>query len=682
MKQYPPAQIRNVALISHGGAGKTTLTEAMLFAAGAISRRGSVEEGTTVSDHDPEEQRRGISLGLSVCPLEWHDHKINLLDTPGYSDFVGEVKQALRIADAAILQVCAVNGVEVGTELVSQYAAERQLPMLAVIGRLDREHADFNRAVDGVKGLLGPRAAVLQAPIGHDRSMRGYIDLVSQRAYISADGSTRETDTPPELLDQVAEGREALIDAIAELDDDLLAKYLDGQEISADELWGVIQAGTRDGKLVPVLCTAAVQGIGVSALLDAVVGCLPSPEEAGSADLKAPLAALVFKTTSDPFVGKVSYFRVWSGTFRADAHVWNSSRQHEERVAQVATVRGHNQEVAGDVVAGDIGAINKLGDTATGDTLCHRDHPVVLDGIAYPDPAFHVAVEPKTKADLDKLGPALHRLMEEDHTITVHKDADTGQTILSGMGEMHLDVAMERLRNKYKLELVLDTPRVPYRETIRGTGKAQGRHKKQTGGHGQFGDVWIELEPAESGAGYQFVDRVVGGSVPRQFVPAVDKGIQEALAEGLLSGNRVVDVRATLYDGSYHPVDSSEMAFKLAAGIAFRKAAEQAHPVILEPILNVTITVPENSMGDVMSDLNTKRARIEGMEPTGTGLQRIKAQAPQAEMLRYAIDLRSITQGRGAFTTGFSHYEEVPAHIAEQVKEATAHKREREPAHV
>ncbi|HEY8742223.1 MAG TPA: elongation factor G, partial [Chloroflexota bacterium] len=548
MKEYPPAQIRNVALISHGGAGKTTLTEALLFAAGAISRRGSVEEGNTVSDHDPEEQRRQISLGLSVCPLAWRDCKVNLLDTPGYSDFVGEVKQAIRIADAAILQVCAVNGVEVGTELVNQYAGERQLPMLAVIGRMDREHADFVRAVEGIKSLLGSRAVVLQLPIGQERSLRGYVDLVSQRAYLSADGSVLEAEAPSELADQVAEAREALIDAIAELDDDLLAKYLDGQEITADELWPVIKQGARNGTIVPVVCTAASLGIGVSALLDAIVDCLPSPQEAGSADLKGPLAALIFKTTSDPFVGKVSYLRVFSGTFRADAHVWNSSRQHEERVAQVATVRGHNQEVAGDVVAGDIGAINKLGSTATGDTLCHRDHPVVLDGIAYPEPAFHVSVEPRTKADLDKLGPALSRLMEEDHTITVHKDGDTGQTILSGMGEMHLEVAMERLRNKYKLELVLDVPRVPYRETIRGSGKAQGKHKKQTGGHGQFGDVWIALEPAETGAGYQFVDRVVGGSVPRNFIPAVDKGIQETLAEGLVSGNRVVDIRAILYD--------------------------------------------------------------------------------------------------------------------------------------
>jgi elongation factor G len=682
MKQYPPAQIRNVALISHGGAGKTTLTESLLFAAGAISRRGSVEEGNTVSDYDPEEQRRHISLGLSVCPLEWRDTKINLLDTPGYSDFVGEVKQALRIADGAVVQVCAVNGVEVGTELVSGYAAERRLPLLVTIGRLDREHADFERAVEGVRSLFGNRAAVVQLPIGHERSLRGYVDLIAQRAYITADGTTSEEAVPADLETRVAEGREALIDTVAELDDDLLAKYLDGQEIGAEELRAVLQKGTRSGRLVPVLCTAAAQGIGITALLDALVDCLPSPEEAGTADAQGPLAALVFKTTSDPFVGKVSYFRVFGGTFRADAHVWNSTRQHEERVAQVATVRGHSQEVAGDVVAGDIGAINKLGATATGDTLSHRDHPVVLDGIAYPEPAFHVSVEPRTKADLDKLGPALTRLMEEDHTISVRKDPDTGQTILSGMGEMHLEVAMERLRNKYKLELVLDTPRVPYRETIRGSGKAQGRHKKQTGGHGQFGDVWIALEPAEAGGGYQFVDRVVGGSVPRQFIPAVDKGVQEALAEGLVSGNRVVDVRAILYDGSYHPVDSSEMAFKLAAGIAVRKAAEQAHPVILEPILEVVITVPEACLGDVMSDLNTKRARIEGVEPTETGLQRIKAQAPQAEMQRYAIDLRSITQGRGVFSTAFSHYEEVPAHIAEHVKEEAARKREHEPAHV
>ena len=682
MKVYSPSCVRNVALVSHGGAGKTTLTEAMLYAAGAIGRRGSVEEGNTVSDFDPEEQRRQLSLSLAVCPLEWRDCKINLLDTPGYTDFVGEVKQALRVVEGAIVQVCAVNGVEVGTELVAQFAAERQLPVLGVVGRLDREHANFDRAVEGLKALFGSRAALVQLPIGQERGLRGYVDVVAQRAYLTADGQTEEVDLPAELADQAAEAREALIDAVAELDDDLLAKYLDGQEIAAEKLLPVVQAGTKAGRLVPIFCTAATSGVGVGALLDAILACLPSPEEAKAADAAGHLSALVFKTTIDPFVGKVSYFRVFSGRFQADAHIWNSSRQHEERVGQVATVRGHSQETVMEVPAGDMGVINKLGATGTGDTLGHRDHPVTLEGITYPAPCFHVAVEPKTKADLDKLGPALARLMEEDHTIQVRKDPDTGQTILSGMGEMHLDVAMERLRNKYKLDLVLDTPRVPYRETVRGTARAQGRHKKQTGGHGQFGDVWIELEPLPTGSGYEFVDRVVGGSVPRQFIPAVDKGIQEALAEGLISGNPVVDVRASLYDGSYHNVDSSEMAFKLAAGIAIRKAGELARPVLLEPILELTVTVPDAYLGDVMSDLTGKRARIEGIEPTGTGLQRIKAQAPQAELQRYAIDLRSITQGRGIFTTSFSHYEEVPAHIADQVRAQAARQHEREPAHV
>ncbi len=682
MRTYSPANLRNVALISHGGAGKTTLTEALLYTAAAITRRGSVEEGNTVSDFDPEEQRRQISLSLSVCPLEWRDTKVNVLDTPGYTDFAGEVKEALRVADAAIVQVCAVNGVEVGTELVSQYADERDLPRLVVIGRLDREHADFERAIEGVRSLYGSRAAVVQLPLGHERSLRGYVDLITQRAVITSNGESHEEEVPAEMGDGVAEAREALLDTIAELDDDLLAKYLDGQEVDAGELLAALQAGTKAGKVVPVYCTSASTNVGVPAVLDAIVACLPSPVEAGTANPAKATAALVFKTTSDPFVGKISYFRVIAGTFRADAHVWNSNRQHEERVAQVATARGKLQETAGDVPSGDIGVINKLGDTGTGDTLASHDHPVVLEGINYPPPSYHVAVEPKTKADLDKLGPALARLMEEDHTITVRKDPDTNQTILSGMGETHLDVAMERLKNKYKLELVLDTPRVPYRETVRGNGKAQGRHKKQTGGHGQFGDVWIELEPRETGAGYEFVDRVVGGSVPRQFIPAVDKGIQETFAEGLISGNRVVDVRAIVYDGSYHPVDSSEMAFKLAAGIAVRKAAEQAHAVLLEPILNVVVTVPEAYMGDVMSDLTTKRARIEGMEPTGTGSQRIKAQVPQAEMQRYSIDLRSITQGRGIFSTSFSHYEEVPSHISQQVIAEAAKQREREPAHV
>ncbi|MCL4543058.1 MAG: elongation factor G [Chloroflexi bacterium] len=682
MKAFPASQIRNVALVGHGGSGKTTLCEAMLYLSGAIARRGRVEDGTSTSDFDAEEQRRQLSLSTSILPLEWKGVKINLLDTPGYSDFVGEVKQALRVADSALITVCAVNGVEVGTELVMGYVDENKLPALVAITRLDRDNADFDRALEGVRSLFGRKAVALQYPLGHERSLNGFIDIVNEQTYVLRSGSLERTEIPEEVQERVQQLREELIDSVAESNDDLLAKYLDGQEISAAELLPALQRGVKDRTVVPVVCSTATLDIGVSQLLDVLRDFVPSPEEIGTASPDGPLAALVFKTTSDPYVGRVSYFRVYSGILRADAHVWNSNRQREERVAQVAFARGHNQEATGEVPAGDLGAVNKLTEVAIGDTLCTREQPVTLPGISFPEPCFHVAVEPKTKGDLDKMGPALARLQEEDRTIRVSKDPETGETILSGMGDMHLEVAMERLRSKFKLELVLQTPRVPYRETIRRAAKAQGRHKKQTGGHGQFGDVWVELEPLPNGGGYEFVDKIVGGAVPRQFIPAVDKGIQETLAEGLISGNSVVDVRATLYDGSYHPVDSSEMAFRLAAALAVRKAAEQCQPVLLEPVLEVEVTVPEANMGDVMSDLNSKRARIEGIEPASAGVQRIRAQVPQAEMLRYAIDLRSLTQGRGVFTSRFSHYEEAPAHVAQKVIEEYGKGRLHESQHV
>lgn len=667
MKPYDAQKIRNVAIIGHGGSGKTTLAEALLHQAGAVNRQGRVEEGNTVSDFDPDEQRRKVSISTALLPLEWGDSKVNLLDTPGYADFAGEVKEALRVADSAIVVICGVNGVEVGTDLVTQYADERALPRIYFVSRLDREHADFAQAVRQIEERQ-PKAVVLQLPIGQEHDFSGIVDLLSQKAYAYDHGKPVACAIPAGLRDEVQTRREKLLDAVAEVDDKLLEKYLEGEELSEKELRDALCAGTCSGTVVPILCGAGLPAIGIDALLDAIVGCLPT-----AADIfpkpspSAPLAALIFKTLADPFVGKISYFRVYSGVMKADSHVWNATRGHDERVGPVMYVRGKSQEPAGEIRAGDIGALNKLGETSTGDTLTTKEHPVALPAITFPSPTYEVAVEPKTKADTDKLGSALARLMEEDPTIRMHRDPETGETIVSGMGDQHLEVSIDRLKRKFGLELLLHTPRVAYRETITRRAQARERFKRQTGGHGQFGDCQLVIEPLTRGEGFVFENQIFGGSVPRQYIPAVEKGVQETMAEGVIAGKPMVDVKVIINDGSYHTVDSSEMAFKIASSMTFKKACETAHPVILEPIVSADIVVPEASMGDVMGDITAKRGRIGSMESLPGGFQRILAQVPQAEMLRYAIDLRSLTQGRGRFTVAFSHYEEAPAHVTQQI---------------
>jgi elongation factor G len=682
VKEYQTDRLRNVGLFSHGGAGKTSLGEAMLFNSGATNRVGNVADGTTVSDYEPEEARRQISVQLSVLPIEWADHKINVIDTPGYADFVGEVREALRVIDAAIVLVDAVSGVEVGTELIWQQITKLDLPRLVFVNRIDRENADFQRVVDQLNDRFGNVVAV-QLPIGSQDAFDGVVDLVRMRAFTGPDST--EGDIPPAIQDAAATLRERLLEAVCETDDDLIVKYLEGDELSEEEVRTSLHRAVKAGKITPALVGSATMNRGTRQLLQSIVEFLPSPAERGAntatnvqtdqdesldASPETPLSAIVFKTAADQFVGKLTYFRIYSGVMRSDSHVYNSTRGREERIGQLFIVRGKAQLPVPMLVAGDIGAVAKLQETSTGDTLCLREHAVRLAPISFPEPVFTVSVQPKTKADLDKLGSALTRLVEEDPTIHVQKDAATGEQTMSGMGESHLEIASERIKRKFGVDILLGEPKVPYRETIQMPNRAEYKHKKQTGGHGQYGHVFLDVEPQPRGAGFEFTERVVGGAVPRNFYPAVEKGVREALNEGILVGYPVVDVKVTLSDGSYHPVDSSEMAFKIASQQAFRKGLEQGKPVLLEPIVEVAITVPEQYVGDVMSDLNTRRARVQGLEPND-GSTVIRAQAPLAEMQRYATDLRSVTQGRGYYSMSLSHYEEVPAHITQSIVEAT-----------
>jgi len=680
MKDYGTEKLRNLALLSHCSAGKTSLAEAMLFNTGATTRLGKVEEGTTVSDYDEEEIQRRISLSTSVIPCEWNGYKINVLDTPGYADFVGEVKGAVRVADGAVILLDAVAGVEVGTELVWRYADEHELPRLVFINKMDRENANFSNSLEGLEEKFDADFIQLQLPIGREEEFRGVVDLVKMKAYIGSEAE--ESEIPAELVDEAEEKRIKVIEAAAESDDELLMKYLEGEELTEEEIKRGLVAGIKGGAFVPVLCGSATENIGVRPLMNAILDYFPSPaeievvgknpvtgeEEKLEASELAPLAALVFKTMADPYVGKLTYFRVYSSSMESDSRVFNSRSGKEERIGQLYVIRGKEQIPVERIGPGDIGAVAKLAATSTGDTLCDKGHPIILSPIEFPKPVFSAAVTPKTKADLDKMSTTLARLVEEDPTLRVEREPSTGETILSGMGEAHIEIAARKLRRKFGVEITTHIPKVPYRETITKVVKAQGRHKKQTGGRGQFGDVWIRFEPLPRGSGFEFVDEIRGGVVPSQFIPAVEKGLKEIMQNGVLAGYPTTDFRAALYDGSYHVVDSSEISFKLAAHLAFKKAIPQAGPILLEPIMDVVVTVPEEFLGDVLGDLNTKRARVLGMEQR-RGTATITAQAPLAEMQRYATDLRSITQGRGIFAMEFSHYEEVPPHISQTIIE-------------
>ncbi len=687
MNEYKADRIRNIVLVGHSSSGKTSLAEALLFNTGAVTRLGKVDDNTSVSDFDPEEQRRKISINTALIPCEWNGYKINVLDTPGYVDFVGEVKSALRVADCAIVVVDAVGGVEVGTELVWQYAEEMKLPRFILINKLDRENADYDRVLAQLRERFGKMVVSLQIPIGKETNFQGEVNVVNRKAFLGHESG--ESAVPSDLTARLEEERGKLMEVAAESDDKLIEKFIGGKELTDDEMRAGLKMGLRGGTLAPVLCGSATQNIGIPYLLKFIADYVPAPVEASAVTAKNPatkqdeklavsesgnLGAFVFKTMADPFVGKLTYFRVYSGAMESDSRILNSRDGHEERIGQLYVMRGKEQLPIKKISAGDIGAVAKLQETATGDTFCEKGHPLVLPKVSYPNPVYSVALNPKTKTDLDKMGAALQRLVEEDPTLRVYREHDTNETIMSGMGESHVDVAVRRLKQKFGVELLTGVPKLPYKETITKVTQVQGRHKKQTGGRGQFGDTWIRFEPLPRGTGFEFTEEIFGGSVPHSFIPAVEKGMREIITKGVLAGFPTVDFRAVLYDGSYHAVDSSEIAFKLAAHKAFKAGIPQAGPVLLEPIMNVTVTVPDQFMGDVLGDLNTKRARVQGMDQKGEW-SIVTAQAPLAEMQRYATDLRSMTQGRGYFTMESSHYDTVPNHIAQQIIEKTRKER-------
>jgi elongation factor G len=672
MQKYGLDSIHNVVLLAHGSAGKTSLAEAMLFTAGAVNRLGKVDDGSSVSDYDPDEIKRKISINLSLLPCEWNGNKINIIDTPGYSDFVGEVKAGMRVSEGAIIVICAASGVEVGTEQVWKYCEESLLPRLIFINKMDRENADYNRMVEEIRSKLGKKCLPLNMAVGAQAGFKGIVDILEMKAYLDSDG--KEAEIPSDLQGQVDNYREKLIEAIAEVDDTLIEKYLGGEEITHEELTTNLRRAVANGNIVPILAGSATQNIGTRRVMDSIVGYLPSPQDTkvvladGTLDPSdsSPLAALVFKTTADPYVGKLTYFRVYNGVIRSNTQVWNANEKAGERIGQLYMMRGKAQEPVQEVRAGDIGAVAKLNVTGTGDTLCAQDKPVLIKPIEFPSPTYEDAVYPKTKTDVDKMGTALTRLVEEDPTLRVHRELGTNETILSGMGDTHLAVAAEKMQRKFGVNVEMETPKVPYRETITMKSNAEYKHKKQSGGHGQYGHVLLELEPLPDRGENEFGDRIVGGSVPKNYIPAVEKGVIEAYAEGGLAGYPVVGVKTTLYDGSFHPVDSSEICFKIAGAQAFRRGIIDGQPILLEPVMNLKVTVPNDLTGDIIGDLNTKRARVLGMNPEGD-LNVIEAQVPLAEIQRYAIDLKSMTQGRAIYTIEFDHYEEVPAQITQKI---------------
>lgn len=676
MKEYTTEFIRNVALASHSGAGKSMLAEALLHFTGATTRLGRVEDGTTVSDFEEEEIRRGLSLSTSVIPLEYRDHKINLLDTPGYTDFIGEELSALRVADAVIILVDSVAGAEVGTEIAMNYADRFGLPKFVVINKMNRDNANFRKALESVQVLSEIRLIPVQLPWGEKAGFKGALDLLTMQAY-AGDGKEIQ-EIPAEFIDEVETARLELIEAAAEGEDELLEKYLEGEDLSAEEIQRGLRKVVISGSYIPVFVAASSAEIGMARILDGMIDLMPSPadvpsvkaegkngEEILEAKDSGPLAAYVWKTTADPFVGKITYFRVYSGMLSSDSRVWNHTKAVEERLGTLHLLRGKEQIGIKVVHAGDIATVSKLGSTSTGDTLCDKGHPLILPVPEYPHALFQVALTPKTQGDSAKISPTLTRLVEEDKTLSWHQEPSTNQTILQGMGDQHIDVAIRKAEAKFQTNLIVEEPRVPYQETITKKGEATYRHKKQTGGAGQFGEVAMRIEPLPE-EDYAFSNDVFGGAISSSYMTAIEKGIKSVMKEGAVAGFPIKNVKVSVYDGKEHPVDSKPVAFEIAGREAFKLAVRNASPVLLEPIMNVRITVPEANMGDILGDLNTRRARVQGMD-TEKGRSIVTAAVPLAEMLRYTTDLRSMTGGRGVFTMEFSHYEVVPAHIAQDV---------------
>jgi len=683
MKDYSPKNLRNICLMSHGGAGKTTLAEAMLYNAGALDRFGKVLDGTTTTDFDPEEIRRKISVSTAVAPCEWKDCKINVIDTPGYFDFVGEVKQGIRVAEGAVILVPAKGGVAVGTEKSWEYAREQNIARMFFISKMDEENANFHEVLNQLANTFGKSVIAFQIPIIEGEKFTGIVDVIDMKAKKFSGDKLVDADIPAGLTDKADEIREALKEAVAETDEELMEKYFEGSEFSEEEIKRGLRKGIGEGSITPVFCGSAINNAGIQLLMDAVIGFMPAPDDRPVIKAQKPggdeiveikaapeeaLSVLVFKSIADPFVGKISMLRVYSGTLKTDSVVYNTTTEKTEKIAQLFMLRGKKQIPVDKLIAGDIGAVAKLQNTNTNDTLCDQGKPVVLKKIEFPEPSLTLAIEPKAKGDEEKISAGLQRLQDEDPTFKVAINNETRQTLISGVGEQHLDVIVSKLKAKFGVSVNLVDPKVPYRETIRKKVKVEGKHKKQSGGHGQYGHVFIEFEPGET-EDLTFEEKIFGGAVPRQYFPAVEKGLREAIQRGVLAGYPVVNLKATLVDGSYHPVDSSEMAFKIAARIAYKKGVAEASPVLLEPIAHVEVYVPDNYMGDIIGDLNKRRGRILGMNPQEGGIQQVVAEVPQAEMFKYASDLRSMTQGRGHFKLWFERYEEAPAHIAQKVIE-------------
>ncbi|MBI1923086.1 elongation factor G [Candidatus Poribacteria bacterium] len=683
MREYRTEQIRNIGIIAHSGAGKTSLVEAILYNGGTIERMGRVDSGNSVSDYAPDEIARKTTINCSVCIAEWKEHKLNIIDTPGAEDFYGDLESALRVVDAVVVVIDATTGVQGGTEKVWEAANKYELPRVIFINKLDKENASFENTLSSIEEVLEARTAVMQLPIGKEASFTGVVDVVQMGAFTQPDENkpTPKSDIPAELSGRADEVREQLVEVAAESDDALIEKFFEG-ELTDEEISKGLRTGICANQFVPVLCGSALKNIGVQPLMDALVNSFPSPVEAkpikgiegeivSEASPDAPLSAFVFKTMADPFSGRLNLFRVYSGILRGDSQVYNSTKGQNERLGKISFMNGKNLMSTPQISTGDFGVVTKLTLAQTGDTLCEVGSSIQLPGIEFPKPVISFAVKPVREGDDDKLTTILSRMVEEDPTFQLERNETTKQLLVSGLGEVHLNVVRERMKNKFGLETEVEIPKVPYQETIRGRANAiQGRFKRQSGGRGQFGEVWIHMKPIERGAGFEFVNAVVGGSVPRNYIPAVEKGVRDAMAKGVIAGYPFVDTQVELYDGKYHPVDSSDLAFQIAGSFAFKEAVSRSNPVLLEPIMSVTISVPEHFMGAVIGDLNSKRGRIMGVEQVGKR-QVIQANVPLAEMFRYSIDLKSITSARGRFTMEFSRYEEVPEEIAQKIIAAT-----------
>lgn len=683
-RQFPLEKTRNIGIMAHIDAGKTTTTERILFYTGRVHKMGEVHDGAATMDWMIQEQERGITITSAATSCQWRDCCINIIDTPGHVDFTVEVERSLRVLDGAVAIFCSVGGVEPQSETVWRQADKYGVPRIAYINKMDRVGADFFRSMNMIRERLGANPVAIQLPIGVEDSFVGVVDLIRKKAIIYVDDlgtRSKVTDIPGEMRELVAEYREKLLEAVAEADEELMFKYLEGEELTEEEIKRGIRKATLAVKMIPVLCGSSFKNKGVQPLLDAIVDFLPAPTdipairglnpETGVEDKRVarddePFSALAFKIMADPYVGKLTFFRVYSGKVTSGSYVYNSTKNRRERIGRILRMHANHREEIDEAYAGDIVAAVGLKETTTGDTLCDEKHPIVLESMDFPEPVISVAIEPKTKADQDKLGAALSKLAEEDPTFKMHTDPETGQTIISGMGELHLEIIVDRLTREFKVGANVGRPQVAYKETIREKARAEGKFIRQTGGRGQYGHVVLEIEPLERGAGYEFVNKIVGGVVPKEYIPAVDAGVREAMENGVLAGYPVVDVRVTLVDGSYHEVDSSEMAFKIASSIAFKNGAQKAKPVLMEPVMKVEVVVMEEYMGDVIGDLNARRGRIEEIERRGNA-QVIHAYVPLAEMFGYATDLRSRTQGRGTYTMQFSHYEEVPLSMAEAI---------------